>query len=389
MGKRSFIELVRSGHDFRGNMPAGFNERADALFQAADGTDLNAFWDEVNQVIRLRNAARNRVVDLLSYRVTEMAEEVTVPDGTARFEKASEYGQPKGIRTSVTRFWRGFSFDMYDLAIRYTRMFLAVADRRQLQSLTQSALEAENILVHNEVLKTTFNPINGSGFGPNEVPVTVYKFYNADGEVPPAYGGYTHAGTHNHYLRSDDIGGAGGVLTDDVVEGMATHLAHHGYEYNQGYRYVLVVNRQEAAIIRTWRVAAGQAWDFIPSVGYGGGVYLPADQGQLVDRPAGTMPGQIGTYGPWHVIEEAYIPAGYLLGFVTGGPDNISNPVGLREHDNPALRGLRIEPGQRSQYPLIDSFFERGIGSGIRHRGAGVVVQVGATGSYVVPALYA
>jgi hypothetical protein len=33
----------------------GFNERADVLFAAADGTDLNDYWDEINRVVALRN----------------------------------------------------------------------------------------------------------------------------------------------------------------------------------------------------------------------------------------------------------------------------------------------------------------------------------------------
>ena len=365
----------------------GFNERADAVIAAADGTDLNDFWDEVQQTIRLRNQQRGRLVDLLTFRVTELAEQVTLP-GPADFEKASEYGLAKGIRTGVNRFWRGYDFDFYDLAVRYTWMFIADADIRQLRQLNNAALEADNRLVFKKVMTCLFNPINGSGLTDDQLPVTVYRFYNGDGEVPPPYANYTHAGTHNHYLTSTGLS-ASATLTPAVVEDIKDHLDHHGYTYQLGYTKVLWVNKQEADIMKTWRVATGATYDFIldPSQ-YAGGFYVPTDQ-KLVGAPATKVPGQIGTYGPWHVVQEDYIPAGYVAGIATGGPDNISNPIGIREHKNPSYRGLKIIPGDKNGYPLIESYYQRGMGTGIRHRGAGIVVQIDAGATYAVPAAYA
>jgi hypothetical protein len=152
---------------------------------------------------------------------------------------------------------------------------------------------------------------------------------------------------------------------------------------------VLWVNKQEADIIKTWKTTAGAPWDFIPDPAtYGGGIYLPTDR-QLVGAPQGRLDGQIGTYGPWHIIEEENIPAGYLVGIATGGPNNISNPIGIREHKNPRYRGLKVIPGNNNDYPLIESYYQRGLGTGIRHRGAGVLMQVTNSSTYTTPAAYA
>jgi hypothetical protein len=97
------------------------------------------------------------------------------------------------------------------------------------------------------------------------------------------------------------------------------------------------------------------------------------------------FPGFIGTYGPWNVVQEDYIPEDYMLGFVTGGKFADRNPVGIREHDNAALRGLKLIP-QFDRYPLRESFYHHALGSGIRHRAAGVVMQVKASGTYDIPA---
>jgi hypothetical protein len=39
-------------------------------------------------------------------------------------------------------------------------------------------------------------------------------------------------------------------------------------------------------------------------------------------------------------------------------------------------------------YPLIDSFYQRGFGTGVRQRGGGVVMQIKASGVYDIPTPY-
>jgi hypothetical protein len=369
----------------------GFNERADAIIKAADGTDINDFWDEAQAAVNARNAQRNRLVDALTFKVTDMAEKVTVPSGGEDFEVASEYGLPKAIKTAPgNTFWRGYDFNFFDLAIRYTWMYIAEADVRDLRAQTNAALEADNRLVFGRIMRTLFNPLNATGITDNNLPVTVFKFYNGDGEVPPAVGTTTFDGTHNHYITTQGAA-ASATLVPSTVEAMTTHLDHHGYTMLAGYRKVLWLNSQELNIVRTWKVANGAPWDFVPDdTRTGGAVFVPdGTGGRYVGGPQGKVQGQVGTYGPWHVVLEDYIPAGYLAGIVTGGPDNISNPIGVREHSNQAFRGLKLIPGNRNGYPLVESFYQRGLGTGIRHRGAGIIMQVSGNATYTVPAIYA
>lgn len=381
MGKQILPEWLY-GTTRLAEVGAGFNERADVV-RAADGADINEFWQEIQKTIAMRNSQKNSIINFLTYKVTSPISQVTVPD-EGEFEEASEYGQPVGIRTGATRFWRGYDFKFYDLAIRYTWMFLAEADQAQLQTLNNTALEADTSLIFMRVMRTLFNSLNMVGVGVNNEPVTAFKFYNGDGEVPPAYKGTSFAGTHNHYVTTGSA-----TLTSAHVDTLSGLLEEHGYTLPKGYRLVLWVNKQEAAIIRNFKTATGAKWDFVPNPAlYGGKIWVPND-GKYVGGPEGVLPGEIGTYGAFHVIEEEYVPAGYMAAIATGGPDNISNPIGLREHENPAYRGLKIIPGARSDYPLIDSFYRRGIGTGIRHRGAGAVMQVTASGTYTIPAIYA
>lgn len=360
---------------------AGFNERADVQVQAADGSDINEMWAEIAQTLAIRNSQRNRLVDQFTFTVTNPIDRVSTPS-VGTFERASEYGQPVGIRGGAS-FNRGYTFDFYDLAVRYTWMYIAEASRAQLESLNNQALEADNNLVFTEIMKTIFNPTNLVGQADNNIPVNVYKFYNNDGEVPPQYKTNTFAGTHNHYITS-----GGATLTAANLVTIEDDLIMHGYGPQNGTKLVLWVNRVQGKVIRTFRVSGGATYDFIPGEGVGGGTFISVNSG-IVGAPSGRVPGEIGTYGPFHVVEEEYIPAGYVVALAAGGPDNLINPIGFREHTNPAYKGLKIIPGQRSDYPLLDSFYRRGFGVGVRQRGAGFVMQVTASGSYTAPAIYA
>jgi hypothetical protein len=50
-------------------------------------------------------------------------------------------------------------------------------------------------------------------------------------------------------------------------------------------------------------------------------------------------------------------------------------------------RGLRLLPGSSQRYPLIDSYYVRGFGTGVRHRGAAVVMQITTESEYDWPTL--
>jgi hypothetical protein len=86
------------------------------------------------------------------------------------------------------------------------------------------------------------------------------------------------------------------------------------------------------------------------------------------------------------VIHTNFLPQGYVVVLATGGANSEANPVGLREHVNPAYQGLRHIPGHGS-YPIVDSFFARGFGVGTRHRGAACVMQITTNTSYTPPVI--
>lgn len=364
----------------------GFNQYADRITQTLDGADLNAMWREFQASISLLNRQKSPFLNFLGFPVTRPVERVMYPV-EEDFEEASEFGVPKGIRLGAP-FTVGFGFKWYDLAIRYTWMFLAEADQAQVRALNSQALESSIRLQFVRILRAIFNNVNAtSTINDGQTAINVYPLYNADGTVPPKYKGTSFAGSHTHYLTS-------GAVTIDPgdLQAIEDHLYHHGYRLTSGYTLMLFANRTETTVIRTFKLGVNSAlYDFIPASGIGGGVFLPANSG-IVGRPTPTAPAgfnAIGTYGPFVIIEEDYVPAGYVFASASGGELNLNNLVGIREHEQAGLRGLMLVKGADNDYPITDSYYRQGFGTGVRQRGGGVVMQVTASGSYTIPAAYA
>jgi hypothetical protein len=226
-----------------------------------------------------------------------------------------------------------------------------------------------------------YNPTNRVA-DVNGTDVNVYALYNNDGTVPPKYKTNTFDGTHTHYLVAGNA-----VVQSGDLDDMYEHLRHHGYSSENGVRHLLFVNPAQGNVIRTFRIATGASYDFIPAQGTPA-QFMPTDMLLLngAQAPA-SISGLtvLGSYGFWTIVVDDMFPAGYMLGIGTGGPESLNNPVGFREHPNPAFRGLRLVKGPDPNYPLVDSFYQRSFGTGIRQRGGSVVMQVKASGTYDIP----
>lgn len=380
----------------------GFNENADVVMQTIDGIDTNELWNAYRAAVNLRNAERQPLIDFLSYNVTNAVEGIATADSDARFERASEYGVPRSYRPRGEFSFLGFDFHWYDLGNRFTWEFLADATQSQVDSVADQALEADNILQFQMIMWTLFNNVNRTTQITRK-PYTVYTFWNGtDGEVPPPYRTNTFPSSHNHYLVSGAATvdpGAWASGTPGDLDDMYTALAEHGYKRSNGYDLVLMVNPQEGDVIRTFRSVLNggtSKWDFIPSLGTPA-FLIPRDYvlPEGINRPPATLNNGmtvIGTYGEFTIVEEDYIPPFYMMAFATGGQESVANPVGIREHANTQLRGLRIVKGRDPDYPLQEAYFQRGFGTGIRHRGAGVIMEVrddtADPGAYRIPTEY-
>jgi hypothetical protein len=371
----------------------GYHTLHDALVtQTADQVDLNALWAEYQQTLEIFNQRRSALVNLLTFPVNNPIENVPQV-GSTEFEEATEFGVPKSVRVTLGYFQLGYDFRDYDIATRYTWKFLRDADARAVNAVHNAILEADNRLQFRRVMEAIFDNRNRLTDIHNSA-ISVYPLYNADGTVPPSYKGTTFTGTHTHYLLSG--GTPDGALKVHVdsgdLEAMMDHITHHGFGQDVGTTFVLLANRIDVRDIRTFKAGVANfngavaLYDFIPNAN-SPTVIVPNAQGLLGSVAPTTFNGLrvVGSYGDVLIIEEDYIPENYLFMFGTGGTGNLQNLVGLREHANAAYRGLRLIPGNQQGYPLVDSFYSRSFGTGIRQRAGGVVMQLKQSGSYDIP----
>lgn len=375
------LDLLAWGSD------GGYQTSGDVVTHTTDGIDLNAMWAQYQETLAYWNARKTGLVGLFTYPVVNLVENVPQV-GKAVFEEASEYGEPTAGKIKVSYIQLGYDFRDYDVASRWTWRFLRDADARQVAAMHNAYLMADADLIFRKVMEAIWDNRNRSTLIRNQA-YEVYPLYNGDGTIPPDYGTNTFDADHDHYL----VSGGANVDPGDLEEAL-DHIEEHGYSRQNGTTLICLVNKAQAAVIRNFR--QGQTtngvvanYDFIPA-GNQPPMILPNDQGLLGERPPDFWNGLtvVGSYRGAYIIEELSVPEGYMLTFGSGGLGQLDNLVGLREHANPAYRGLRLIPGNQQGYPLVDSYYARSFGTGVRQRGGAVITQFKASGTYDVPTIY-
>lgn len=326
-----------------------------------DGQPLNEIWDDLQARLAAYNSQMDAKVALFTFPVDRATERVGVYY-TPKFEEATEFGRPQKIRLQYVT--RGFPLKHYDLGYGYTQEFIDSARGAEIRAV-QSQVEAGwSSLQMRLVLTAIFTAANAT----DEDGVSVKRLYNNDGEVPPPYKRWAHAGSHTHYLTSAALDAA-------ALATLEEHLLHHGFG-DFGEDLVLHANRTQMV---TLRAIAG----FVPAASANRPIIIDGNVvGTTSSAPAGLTPQ--GYYGAFVIVEDNDIPAGYVLAYATGGAFASQNIVGIRQHENQSIRGVRLVEGSSTRYPLTDSVYDGYLGAGVRHRGAAVVLQI-TGGAYASP----
>lgn len=378
MGKNMF--RVWGGEGGRGTQSHG-----DVLVNKLnDGTDIGEIWDEINEAMGVYNAQRSALAGLLSYRTTRAGENVAQGVQAEFFEEATEFGVPSGI-SDPSYVTLGYSWKDWDLGMRMSWKYLRAADAEQVQNRIGRALTADNLLVNGSILQRLLDPtirINDQGHN-------VYGLYSGDMK-PPDYMGQSFTSDHTHYLST-----ASTTLDCNHVEQAIEHIRHHGYGATLPATFVLLMNPADvkASKITSWRAGVEYrtsgpkpAYDFIVSSNAPAFITNEHVEGE---KPPPEYNGEkvTGSYAGALLLESYFIPQGYVVVAASGGNGAGSNPVGFREDKNTAYQGLRIIPGNRQGYPIIESYLLRGFGTGVRHRGAAVAIQITSGSTYTPPVI--
>lgn len=316
-----------------------------------DFVDPNALWQDYQDSLEDYNATSNGLVDLLTFRTTDKA--FSVLQGAYEFEDYADYTLPDSQDLSYLEISVGIKD--FDLRFAFTWARILESSSGELDGRHAAALQADTRLILKQVLRSALTK-EGLTLGG----VTSAAFYNADGTIPPTVKNTTFTGSHNHYLATTGASLAAGDL--DRIE---DDLVHHGFITD----LVLMTNRAQTRTIKGFT-------NFIPS------------REQVHDIKFTNLVGEpyYGSYGRLSVLEEDWIPSGYLFAFsAQGGGNSQQNPIAFRESINPAARGLILQRGTNPEYPLADSFYYRKFGVGVRQRGNGVAMFITGGGTYTSP----
>lgn len=363
-------------------MGRGIISRGDRLTTTIDGVDLNSLYDElvfVNNEVSRKRIALSRIA---SFDTTAAARPVLQSVTNDEFEVASEFGVPKSLRADATPLIIGTPLNWYDSATRMTEKFLRDATAEEIRAQHSGQIAANDQNIFKQTQRALFTQTTLGARPVNDVGATIYGLWDGSTDsTPPAFAGQTFAAGHDHYLTSQSAQIDGQDLAD-----LTRHITHHGYGLSATERVVLLVHPNQGEVIRGFRVGATSPYDFIPSEG--GAPYLTTEN--LVGaRPGSDFNGLkvIGQYGHALIVEDYYVPVGYVAAVATSGPNSERNPLSFRQHKRSEYQGLRIVSGNNVRYPLIDSTYQSGFGVAVRHRGAAAVMQVTASTTYTSPSI--
>lgn len=358
----------------------GFNVGGDVLTHTADGHSLKALWDELQDAISLWNQGRSSIAALFTFNTTKTSDLRPLDGNRVDLEVASEFGVPQAARAVPGYYPVAYDLNWYDTASRFTRKFLRDATSQQIGAIQVAMQEADNRLIFNKIMTAIMTPTGGahSSRGSNEKGEVIYSLYAGAGDdLPPtAPDGTTFSAGHNHYF----ISGASTVDSGDLDTLMNTITEHGRGLKSSGENLIVLVNKQEGDVIRSFCVADGDKYDFIVSA------QAPAfltDKTLVGSRPPATFNGLdvIGSYGEALIVQHPLMKAGYMVAVAAGG----ENVLGFRQHPEASNHGFRLVRGAYERYPLLDSVYERGFGLGVRNREAAAVMQIKASGNYEAP----
>ncbi|MGE2835137.1 hypothetical protein [Mycobacterium sp. SMC-4] len=371
---------------FGGTVPGGqygIVPAADALVsRTSDGYDINDIWDDFRDAVALLNTERNQVADLLSFRTLNAADVVAQNITPPNFELATEFGVPLSAGSPAEALPLGYTYKHHSLRSSLTWQALRVMDRRQVEGILNSILEADNKNLNGQILHRLFDPTVGK----NEIGTNCFGLWSNDGIAsPPPFMGTHFPANTSHYIATQNA-----TLDSQDLEDAYHMIRSKGYAIDGRSQIIVLCNHAEAEKIATWRAGEESRtdgpiakYDFIASK-----KAPPFWTGESV--VGNVAPDEyhghdvLGTYGYGWIMETPTIPQGYLAVVATGGPNSERNVVGLREAAG--YEGLLTMPGNWREFPLVESFFVHSFGTGVRQRGGAVCLQVTASSTYTAPA---
>lgn len=320
-----------------------------------DGIDLNEIlYGTVLPTVDVYN--RQEILDLRALLCSDHDESYVKFDvsGNWKFEKLGE-GQMPQARKIV---WGKMQKDTekYGLNIGYTYDWLMsdVASADNIRRMINNAIRQDRALQTAVILDECLT--SGGFYDGSFSAAEVIK-------APTTFGQNTFTGSHTHYN-----GSGSSTLTLATLTSMKEHVKQHGFK---GTLWGLM----NADMTKQIEDLAG--W-------YGGTAANPV-AGKVVDQVA--IDGFAGRLLGINWKETEWMPDDYLMIIGTFEGRAGEKPLRFIQKKNPAARGLILTPGQRPDYPIINSAYIHWLEALVLIRAAGVVYHIAATTAYTNPSI--
>lgn len=180
---------------------------------------------------------------------------------------------------------------------------------------------------------------------------SVVGFYNGETDVPDFESSSFNGTSQVHY-----VGTANATLGRAEVQTLQQLIQNKGYGRGNG--------------MLTMFVNTAQTDDIVAIQDPGSGVVTGTpERVRAID--SGVWNTGIRVNGV-NVVVNNNVPAGYVLMLASD-----VKPLVIREHVNPAVRGMMLHEGPNNLYPLVNSTFRRRFGMSVQHMGAGACLRLG------------
>lgn len=356
-------------------MPYGTLSTADTLGSLAVSTLTIAQIGEdeafaaITAALDAHNAQVREMMDLLVETTTDRLRRYGGP-ATVTMDEIDEYGTPDAQKVTAG-LNVGFPLRLYGTALQWTRRYFLNATGAELAAQFEAARDADAKLVIRELKRAMFTPTNFTILDRlvDGLSLDVKRFVNADGAgIPVGPNGVTFNGaTHTHYLYT-----AGTTLAAADITALIETLIEH---YSSGEPLIYINRAQETVFRGLTGFTAYLDARIIPATN-ANQLRGQLDTTNLYNRA-------IGIYGGAEIWVKEWVPAGYLLGTVRGGP----KPLVMRERS--AGSGDMVLSFDDEVHPLRARGFEREAGWAVWNRTNGAVLYIdsGAAGAYVAPTI--
>lgn len=232
-----------------------------------------------------------------------------------------------------------------------------------------------------EMMRAIFRNAARTFKDPRHGDLTLQPLANEDGTAYPPVIGSEDEAQANHYV----VSGYTSANVSDVNNPLVTisdQLEDHFGQASNGGQVVVFINRAERGVVSALTDFVSRAQ---VNINYGDDTNLALPEG--ITLP-GRVLGVLDEYGVWVVQWDQGVPSGYMLGLHLGSEGPLARRVDPQDTGLP--RGLHLAGGGNDpQYPMVGMFYRDRFGYAVRNRLNGMVVQLKASGTYDIPALYA